>query len=292
MATRKSSTALVKFDELFAQEAARLAAKEKPQAGFRFLTIQGSTLHLDGDPIKDNTIDLVALGSVHENQYFVGRYKPGSTQPPECYAFADENEEDPEKSMKPHPDAASPQAKTCAQCQHNIMGSADEGRGKACKNVRRLTFIAPDSMADARKIREAEVLALKVPVTSTSNWGRFLHRLNSDYGRPPWTVVTEVKTVPDAKTQVKVLFTLKQTHDQWTQDTVDAMRKKVAEVLPLMVAPRTPRIAAPEAPPPAAPPPAPEAPKGRSRKAADAPASKPAGAAPWDTMGRHPKGKK
>jgi hypothetical protein len=56
-------------------------------------------------------------------------------------------------------------------------------------------------------IDKASVAMFRVPVTSVRNWAEYVHTLAAVAKRPSWSVVTEIKVVPDAKTQFQVKFT-------------------------------------------------------------------------------------
>jgi hypothetical protein len=194
-------------------------------------------LSVDGDPVKGNMLRLVVVGAVHENVYYPGRFDPDTPQAPTCYAFADSAADDPEASMKPHPEAEDPQADACAECENNIMGSADTGRGKACKNSRRLCVVTEDALESAEALKAAEVRLLKVPVTSVKGWAQYVRNtLGEDLGLPYYGVVTEVSCTPDPKTQYKVLFSLGEAIE-FDAQLWGAMKAKTAEVAKLLVAP-------------------------------------------------------
>lgn len=187
-------------DELakYAQEA---STSEKFVAG-KFFSIKGGALTLDDQPIKGNAVDVVVVGSIFENTYYPGKYDPNNVSPPTCYAFGDT-----EAGMAPHPDAAEPQSESCATCKWNKWGSSSKGEGKACQNRRRLAMIpAGANDLDAANVQGAEVVYLKVPVTSTRYWAAFVKGLANIVKRPPFAVVTRFAAHPDPRTQVRLSF--------------------------------------------------------------------------------------
>jgi hypothetical protein len=80
------------------------------------------------------------------------------------------------------------------------------GRGKACKQTVRLALLPVGNAKDAEAIAASELATLKVSVTNVKQWGNYVQRLAAMSGRPPWAVVTNIKVVPDAKSQFKILF--------------------------------------------------------------------------------------
>jgi len=71
----------------------------------------------------------------------------------------------------------------CASCPLNQFGSAEDGRGKACKNMRRVAML-----------REGEILPIliTIPPTSIKEWDAYIVGLTSKLKRP-YGVVTKIK---------------------------------------------------------------------------------------------------
>jgi hypothetical protein len=128
------------------------------------------------------------------------------------------------------------------------------GRGKACKNVRRLALVTSDALASAEDLKDTEVRVLKVPVMSVKGWALYVkNTLKEELRRPYWGVVTTIKVVPDPKSQFRVVFTFKELID-FDDDLYEALEKKMAEIKPQITAPYVKMEAAPE-----------PAPRGRGR---------------------------
>ena len=244
-----SSRALQPWEADLAAKATRQAAVEKPIGLFKRINIVGGHLFIDDKAVKGDEMDIVVLASTHENQWFNKPYESGTPAVPACYAFGDLNAEDPEAEMKPHPAAEDPQCETCADCEHNRMGSALTGKGKACGNVRRLIVTTPDALKGPKELKEAEARQLKIPVMSTRNWARYVNDLNEEVKRPPYGVVTGMSVVPDKKSLWQVLFEFREliTFDG---PLYEAMKARVAAEEKNLVVPY-PRLEEQEAPPPA-----------------------------------------
>jgi len=233
-----------------AAAASRQAAVEKPVGLNKSISIRGGILSIDDTPVPDNELDVVVLCAVHENQMFDGPFNPNSPQVPMCYSFGDPDAEDPEATMVPHEKAKQPQdeGNGCAGCWANEMGSADVGRGKACKNVRRLAVVTSDALDSAADLEVAEVRTLKVPVMSVKGWASYVRsKLSEELNRPAWGVVTTIKVVPDAKSQFKITFQFKELIN-FDQDLYDALKSKIREVTPNLIAPY-PELEEQQAPP-------------------------------------------
>ena len=113
----------------------------------------------------------------------------------------------------------------------NEWESGENGRGKACKNIRKFAAIPAD---EAEDLEEAEVRAFTIPVTSVKNWSRYVRTL-ADMGRPYWSVVTRVKVSPDKKSQFKVTFSFVEQVDFESNPELfpayKAKRKELSDIL-------------------------------------------------------------
>ncbi len=188
---------------------AEKAVKQEANVGVgSFMSIRGGILQFQQTPVPGNKFQGVILASVFENAYYTEEFDPQNPSSPGCYAFSDPaiDPEQQEKAMKPHADAPEPQSDGCADCKWNKFGTAEKGRGKACKNGRRMALIHVDDLKKDPK--DWTVAFLKIPPTSLPGWAGYVRSLNDMAGRPAYGVVTEVAVVPDAKAQYKVTFNL------------------------------------------------------------------------------------
>jgi hypothetical protein len=172
---------------------------EKPSSNW--VSFKGGQLNINGNRMKDDKVPVVVIHSIFENQLYKDRYDPNNPQPPICYAFGETDE-----NLRPHADSAEPQNDTCETCPKNVWGSdPGGGKGKACKNVRRLALM---SYADIEDVEKAEIVLAKLPVTSVKNWSTYANQIANVLKVPPIAVVTEISVVPDPKTQFQVEFQL------------------------------------------------------------------------------------
>lgn len=248
MAAKKGSkeTGLAKWDQELADAAKNQAEKEK-LTGFKSINVKGGQLMVEGNPVKDNEMQVVILAGLHENQYYKEKYDPGKVQVPDCYAIEPEGSKDPEKDLKPHEKADDPQHDDCATCPHNAWGSADTGKGKACANVRRLAVMTVDGLENAETIGEAEVRSLKLSVMNVKPWASYIKNTLPELNRPVWGVETKIKIHPDAKSQYRVAFTMMKLIE-FDKDTYPALKKKVADAEKQLRQPYPDKVE--EAPPP------------------------------------------
>jgi len=266
-AKQSGSRALTVWEQKMVEAAQKSAKAEKAVSGLKGISLRGGVLTVDEQPVPGNELDIVVLVAVHENQYHTKPFDPNTPQIPDCYAFGDPDADEPEDSMAPHEEAEDKQGDDngmCANCWANQMGSAQVGRGKACKNVRRLALVTADALGSAEDLADTEVRVMKVPVMSVKGWALYVRNtLNEELHRPYWGVVTTIKVVPDPKSQFKVTFTFKELID-FDDELFAALEKKQAEIKPQLVAPYIKMEEA--APPP---------PRGRGAPARPAPAPAP-----------------
>jgi hypothetical protein len=248
MATKKKpGTAVINWEADMAARAVKVAATEKVTSSIQKISTRGGILAVDDTPVEGNELRVVVIGAVHENQYYEGVYNPNVPAVPKCYSFSDPHSDDPESTMFPHAEAEAPEGAAseddggleganCGDCWANRMGTAEVGRGKACKNIRRLALITEDVLTDAASIADAEVRVLNVPVMSVKNWAKYAKAVADDFNRPYWGAVCTVKLVPDAKSQFAVVFKFEELID-FTQETYEAMVKLNATALESLVRP-------------------------------------------------------
>lgn len=204
-AKKKTGTALVSVEkELLAQAQVAKATEESVALG-QFFGTQGGILAFNGSPIKDNKMDVIVVDHILQNTYYKGKFKADTPQTPVCYAFGRVD-----KELAPHKNCSDPQHEQCKGCENNEFGTSDLGRGKACKNGRRLACIAANVLDKPDGIADAPIAYLTVPVTSVRGWAGYVQQLANALGIPPLGVVTEVEVVKDAKTQFKVTFKAKE----------------------------------------------------------------------------------
>ena len=217
MATKKpapsASRAVANWDEELAKQAAAAAQTEASTATGNFFSLKGGILAWNDSPLKNNEMAAIILDSVLENVYYNSDYDQDDPKGPLCFSFGRE-----EKDMVPHADvveAGTEQHETCHGCPMNEFGTADKGKGKACRNVRRLGLIPAGGFAkdgtfepeeDEDAYRDAQLGFMKLPVTSVKGYAAYVKTLAASLKRPPLGVFTKITVVPDAKSQFKVTF--------------------------------------------------------------------------------------
>lgn len=196
------------WEKQMAADAERAVKQEASVSVGQFMSIRGGILQFQQTPVPGNKFQGVVLAAILENAYYTEEFDPQNPSSPGCYAFSDPtvDPEQQEKLMQPHELAPDRQSPTCGECQWNKFGTAEKGRGKACKNGRRMALIHVDDLKKDPK--DWTVAFLKIPPTSLPGWASYVRSISDMAGRPPYAVVTEVAVVPDTKSQYKVTFNL------------------------------------------------------------------------------------
>ena len=200
VAVKKPGTGLVSWQSRMAELAKKSVEQEASVSSGQFINTRAGQLTWNGSPVVGNKLKVIIADAIMENAYYEGEFDPDNPQPPVCFAFGRS-----EKEMKPHADSAEPQNDTCSGCPMNEFGTAERGKGKACKNIRRIGLIAAEPLTE-EAIQKGEVAYLKTPVTSVKGWAAYVRTLEALEHLPPQAVITEISSMPDANTQFKLTF--------------------------------------------------------------------------------------
>jgi hypothetical protein len=203
------------------------AAEERPSVSK--LSTAGGQLKYQSNPVPGNNLDVVIMAAPYRNVYYEGRYDPDNIKNPACFALSDTDED-----MKPHPNAAQPQAKDCASCPKGQWKSADTGKGKACKQSRRMVLIPATALESAELVGKAEMALLDLPVTSVKNYPNFVNALAASTNLPPWAAVANVKVQPSKNMFEVVITPIRQAGDE---HIIRALRARTTNALELGLLP-------------------------------------------------------
>ena len=122
--------------------------------------------------------------------HYPGVYNSNNPQQPDCFAVGRENPE-AEGGLKPSEAVKKPHGENCKECPKNQWKSALTGKGKACKNQRRLIVIPPNFS------ESTEPMTVYVSPQGLKNWDKYVSRLNNEQGVLPVQVVTAISFDPD-----------------------------------------------------------------------------------------------
>jgi hypothetical protein len=140
------------------------------------------TFHLpDGDVL--NELEVVIIDFTNRNMFYENTYDENNIEAPECYAVGATL-----KDMIPAKNVTEPQADSCSECPLNAFGS--RGKGKACKNSRRLAVLAPDAGP------EDQLMTLDVSPTAIKRFDKVVSDIARELNILPIGVVVKVSFNP------------------------------------------------------------------------------------------------
>ena len=141
----------------------------------------------DGQTGKD--LDCIILDFAWFMVNYPGVYNANDPKQPNCFAVGRDN---PDSGLLiPHESSADRQHSYCKECPKNQWGSAATGRGKACKNQRRLVLLAPD--AD----EGSEPMTLYVSPGGLKFFDAYVSRLSNEHKLLPVQVITRISFDPN-----------------------------------------------------------------------------------------------
>lgn len=190
-----------------AKYAERDAATATGAGGWNYIGTRGGIFNFNDEEIEELPPVLI-LGAVFDNVYYEGDYDADNPVGPVCFAIAEE-----EKLLAP-PESlgddrqcmqTDPAGGVCSGCWANAFGTADRGKGKACKNTRRLALLPADDLS-LKGLRQVEGAMLRIPVTSVKQYSTFTNKVTKAMGIPLFMLPARINIEKDAKTQMKVTF--------------------------------------------------------------------------------------
>ena len=199
-----SKNQLALFEDELASMAVATLKEERSSVSTAFLSTKGGNLTYRDNPVAGNKMQCVILAAPIERLFYSSRYDPTKIVGPDCYAI-----DASAIGLKPFDNVPNKQHVTCEGCPKNEWGSSPTGgKGKACRETRRLLLLPADAVTSANAVSTAELAALRPPVTSIKNYATYIQTIAATLRRPPLGVITEIAVVPDAKTQFKVTFNM------------------------------------------------------------------------------------
>jgi hypothetical protein len=220
VATRKTTAVALPWDEElepFAQQAKAVVQG----TGGKYLSLRNGTISYNSQQIGD-TVDFIVLASVRENAFYNGKFDADNPRAPACYAInADVND------LAPMEGCDEPQSDTCKGCRWDAWGSADQGKGKACKNTARIAILPWTGEETEDEIAKKEIIYIRTSVTSTRKWlDYYNNNIVADYRNTIGTLVTRMSIEADKKTQFTLDF---ETVDGIDRDLAIAVRGRLKQ---------------------------------------------------------------
>jgi hypothetical protein len=173
------------FERQMAEEASRDSARVGSGADGSFISIKGGRMTYQESDLGQD-LEVVIIDFVNERAYYDDDYDPENPSSPACWAIT---HDDPGE-MQPNKDVPVQQAEKCKGCWADEFGTADRGRGKACKEMRKLMLVAAEDFNSDTP--DKEVALMRVPPSSIKNFDKHVKGLEKLSKRPCYGAVTNI----------------------------------------------------------------------------------------------------
>ncbi len=185
MPAASPNKAIANYREQLKKELAGLRDRVPAPSGNK-ISLKGKVFTLPDGSTNPGPMAAIILDWRILHEYYTGVYDANKPSSPACWALNAEV-----TGLTPSKRVESPKAPSCAECPMNVFGSAATGRGKACKNQRRLAIVPVDATADT------EPMILTVSPTGLKNFDNYVNGLGSgDDGKLPIQMVTQIAFNP------------------------------------------------------------------------------------------------
>lgn len=183
-APRETSNLPINYQEQLAKESQEITKRLQSGGGSK-IRAKGNTSFAMPDGTESPVIEGVVVEFTAMNTFYDRPYDKDTPSPPACYAIGDIP-----SLLAPSKDVPDRQADNCATCPMNQFGTADNGKGKACKN-KRILAILPEDADDS-----TDIMLLEVPPSSIGFYDSYVASLSSKHKTVPVGVITRITLDP------------------------------------------------------------------------------------------------
>lgn len=148
------------------------------------ISTKGKLFTLPNGKSDPGPLRVVILDFAWALVHYKGVFNAAQPASPDCWALGRDTPDS--GKLSPDPSVQKPYATSCNKCPKNQWKSDAQGRGKACKNQRRLIVVGADGD------RNSEPLTLYVSPGALKNFDGYVASLASTHGLLPIQVVTEI----------------------------------------------------------------------------------------------------
>ena len=205
-------------------EAGKAQSAKLPQQSGNFISFRQGSPSLGGVKLP-NPLPLVILAYGYERAYYSKPFQPDVMATPDCYSYDGET---------PHEKAKVPQSDACKGCRFDEFGSAQNGKGKGCKEGAKFAAIHADALESPEKIAAATIVQGRLSVLNSKGFRSYVGYFEES-GQPIWSGVSVLTVTPDAKSQYAVEFS--STVADLDDNDLDALAARVDEADKLMAQP-------------------------------------------------------
>ena len=184
---------LIKFDPSILDIAGVSGQENREKVDSARISFKGGKFTLQDSLLGNAGLEFwgIVLNFSFLKTFYTRKYKEGEALLPDCFAVSLDADQ---KLWAPHANAYAPQAMNCDACEHNKWGTADDGdgKGKACRDQRRLVVLAADSFkSGALGLEDATLGVMELPPTSIKNWKKYYNDMRVAYGVDSFAYVTK-----------------------------------------------------------------------------------------------------
>ena len=177
----------VNIQEQLAAESQDIASRISAPTGDRVRYNANQGFYLP-DGTEGEVLEVIVLDFVAGNFFYDRPYDRDNPIPPACFALGQEP-----KNLVPSTNSPDRQADMCSVCPLNQFGSADNGKGKACKNSR-LVAVTPVPNGDEQG--DLPIWVMSIPPASIKAFDAYVQTISTKHSTVPVGVLTEVSMDP------------------------------------------------------------------------------------------------
>jgi hypothetical protein len=190
----KPAGALIPWKDRMKALVTQTREAEKPQGGF--ISLKGGRMTYADEILPGDKINAVIIDYRMENAFYDQKFDPKNLRSPVCFSITQ-----PGGIMVPHKDSEQPQHPECEGCPR-LEWASDlwGGKGKACKQSRRLHLIAADELLKGPEaIAKAQVVTMIPPATSTDNFSKLANQITGVMESAIFGAIVEISVKPHDK---------------------------------------------------------------------------------------------
>ena len=162
---------------------------EEEQTSIPFISLRGKKFSVGEDKLG-TVMTVVILASIFDNSYYDRAYDPSSEEvfPPACFSIYEDI-----ANAVPHETSPVRQGEDCDSCTMNQFGSAKQGKGKACRNGRRILIA---SVTEGR-VNLSDLAIVNMSPTALKAYSRYVKAVTVTKKLPMWGVITQLSFEED-----------------------------------------------------------------------------------------------
>jgi hypothetical protein len=180
-----TAKALTDYRAQLKQELAQLNKRVAAPSGNK-ISLKGKVFTLPDGTVSNGPLAAIVLDFRIVRAYYSKPFNAKDITGPDCWAVVTDLE-----GMEPHEKAKAKQSVDCASCEKNAWGSSPTGKGKSCKDQRRLAIVPANATEDT------EPMTLMLSPTAVKHWDNYVNGLIAA-GLNPIEVITHFAFDPQS----------------------------------------------------------------------------------------------